>query len=270
MSPRDAWNRLSRRGSSPVEDGHHISNIQAHLVAATGEFVGTFFFLYMAYSGQLMVLNQYSSLAVAGGASSETIVFISLVYALSLLLIASMVAGGLVEAMYTVDVSVIGNVNTILVSGTSTAQGLFIEMFLTAQLVFVILMLAVEKSKDTFMAPIGIGLALFVAELSGKFLPNSRQELLIYSQHPDANNRQTGVFFTGGSLNPARSFGCAVAARSFPSYHWIYWLGPALGASLAALYYRFVKWAHYEEANPGQDSTGTDIEAGKNSRNAEV
>lgn len=66
-----------------------------------------------------------------------------------------------------------------------------------------------------------------------------------------------GVFYTGGSLNPARSFGCAVAGRSFPRYHWIYWLGPAMGASLAALYYRFVKWAHYEEVNPGQDSAGT-------------
>lgn len=66
----------------------------------------------------------------------------------------------------------------------------------------------------------------------------------------------TGVFYTGGSLNPARSFGCAVAGRNFPGYHWIYWLGPVLGAALAALYYRFVKWAHYEEVNPGQDSAG--------------
>lgn len=30
-----------------------------------------------------------------------------------------------------------------------------------------------------------------------------------------------------------------------------------MGAALAALYYRFVKWAHYEEVNPGQDSSGT-------------
>lgn len=81
-----------------------------------------------------------------------------------------MVAGGLVSAMFGGEIS---NVNTILVSGTSIAQGLFIEMFLTAQLVFVILMLAVEKSKDTFMAPIGIGLALFVAELSGQLFPST-------------------------------------------------------------------------------------------------
>lgn len=81
-------------------------------------------------------------------------------------LLASMVAGGLVEVMFPGSIE---DVTTLLSSGTSVAQGLFIEMFLTAQLVFVILMLAVEKSKDTFLAPIGIGLALFVAELSGKF-----------------------------------------------------------------------------------------------------
>lgn len=82
MAPKDRGNRFSR--ASAVDDGHP-SNIHLHLVAASGEFVGTFFFLYMAYSGQLMVLNQYPSLAVSGGASSETIVYISLVYALSLL-----------------------------------------------------------------------------------------------------------------------------------------------------------------------------------------
>lgn len=76
-----------------------------------------------------------------------------------------MVAGGLARAMFAGDLA---SVNTTLADGTSIAQGLFIEMFLTAELVFVILMLAVEKSRDTFMAPIGIGLALFVAELSGE------------------------------------------------------------------------------------------------------
>jgi aquaporin related protein len=75
--------------------------------------------------------------------------------------------------------------------------GLFLEMFMTAELVFVIFMLAAEKHKATFLAPVGIGLALFIAELAG-------------------------VYYTGGSLNPARSFGPAVVAHSFESYHWIY------------------------------------------------
>lgn len=80
-------------------------------------------------------------------------------------LVASMVAGGLVNAMFP---GPIADANTTLAPGTSTAQGLFIEMFLTAQLVFVIIMLAGEKSKVTFLAPVGIGLALFVSELSGE------------------------------------------------------------------------------------------------------
>jgi hypothetical protein len=58
-------------------------------------------------------------------------------------------------------------VRTNLGGGTSIVQGLFIEMFLTAELVFTIFMLAAEKHKGTFIAPVGIGLSLFVAELTG-------------------------------------------------------------------------------------------------------
>jgi aquaporin related protein len=79
-------------------------------------------------------------------------------------LLACMCAGGLVECMFPGD---IGVVNTSLSGGTSIAQGVFIEMFMTAELVFVVLMLAAEKSKSTFIAPIGIGLALFVAMMGG-------------------------------------------------------------------------------------------------------
>lgn len=42
-------------------------------------------------------------------------------------------------------------------------------MFLTAELVFTIFMLAAEKHKGTFLAPIGIGLAMFIAELAGVY-----------------------------------------------------------------------------------------------------
>lgn len=59
------------------------------------------------------------------------------------------------------------DVRTSLRIGTSITQGLFIEMFLTTQLVFTIFMLAAEKHKATFIAPVGIGLSLFIAELTG-------------------------------------------------------------------------------------------------------
>ena len=64
-------------------------------------------------------------------------------------LLACMCAGGLVECMFPGD---IGVVNTSLSGGTSIAQGVFIEMFMTAELVFVVLMLAAEKSKSTSRA----------------------------------------------------------------------------------------------------------------------
>lgn len=40
---------------------------------------------------------------------------------------------------------------------------------MTAQLVITIFLLAAEKHKGTFLAPIGIGLSLFIAELAGVF-----------------------------------------------------------------------------------------------------
>ncbi|KAK4207412.1 aquaporin-1 [Rhypophila decipiens] len=247
----------------------HLSTMQKHLVATAGEFVGTFLFLYFSYAGNLMAASRASAMApasVGGGMSSETVIFIALAYSFSLLvnvwafyrisgglfnpaitlalclsnqlpwtrgilfiptqLIASLCAGGLVSAMFPIPIS---EANSVLGGGTSIAQGLFMEMFFTALLTFVVLMLAVEKSKDTFLAPIGIGLALFVAMIAG-------------------------TAYTGASLNPARSLGCAVAARAFPGYHWIYWLGPVLGALLASALYWLAKYLHYDQANPGQDA----------------
>lgn len=75
--------------------------------------------------------------------------------------------------------------------------GLFIETILTAQLVLTVYMVAVEKHKSTFLAPLAIGLTLFTAHLAG-------------------------IHFTGASLNPARSFGPDLVTMNFPSYHWIY------------------------------------------------
>lgn len=139
-------------------------------------------------------------------------------------MLAGMASAGVVSAILPGPL----NVSTILGPGVSAAQGVFLEMFLTSLLIFTIFMLAAEKHKATYLAPIGIGLAFFVAEL-------------------------VGVFFTGGSLNPARSFGPCVVTRSFPSYHYIYWFGPLMGTLLAWGMYRTVKSVEYQTVNPGQD-----------------
>lgn len=59
--------------------------LKNHFVAATGEFVGTFMFLYFAFAAHMMIVNNTVERTVGGGASSQTIVFISLAYGLSLL-----------------------------------------------------------------------------------------------------------------------------------------------------------------------------------------
>jgi len=47
----------------------------------------------------------------------------------------------------------------------------------------------------------------------------------------------TGGPFTGAAMNPARAMGPMIASLSFPSYWYIYWIGPVIGAALAGLIY---------------------------------
>lgn len=49
----------------------------------------------------------------------------------------------------------------------------------------------------------------------------------------------TGGPFTGGSMNPARSFGPALWNNDFEA-HWIYWVGPLAGAAVTSAFYRAV------------------------------
>src|SRR5450756_470887 len=53
------------------------------------------------------------------------------------------------------------------------------------------------------------------------------------------------VYYTGGSLNPARSFGPAAVAHDFTSDHWIYWVGPFVGSVLAVGFYQLMKGLEY-------------------------
>ena len=157
----------------------------------------------------------------------------------NILIAISQILGGIAASAVVLNIFPGGlEVQTTLGEGTSQLQGFLIELFLTFQLLVTIMMLAGEKHAATFMAPIGVGLALFIAELSG-------------------------VSATGGSLNPARSFGPALVLWDFPREHWIYWAGPTAGAVLAAGLYKFLKILDYERANPGQDGSGKPLDEGR-------
>lgn len=143
-------------------------------------------------------------------------------------MLAGMSAAAVIEALLPGPLMVSTNLSV------SIARGIFIEMFLTSFLVFTIFMLAAEKHKATYLAPIGIGLALFVAHL-------------------------VGVCYTGAGLNPARSFGPCLATLDFPRYHYVYWVGPLMGTFLAIGMYKIVKLVECEVLNPGQDGDGREV-----------
>ena len=84
-------------------------------------------------------------------------------------IVGGIVAAELVQALFHGELAV----STTLGGGTTIAQGVIIEFILTAQLVFTIFMLAAEKHEGKFLASIGIGLSLFIAELVGQFTPTA-------------------------------------------------------------------------------------------------
>lgn len=99
-------------------------------------------------------------------------------------------------------------------AGITSGGGLAIEIILTFILVFVIFATAMDSNGPVHLAPIAIGLAVMV-------------DIFV------------GLPLTGASMNPARTFGPALVAGAW-SDHWIFWVGPLTGASIAALFYQYV------------------------------
>jgi aquaporin related protein len=65
--------------------------VKNHIVAATGEFIGTVMFLFFAFAAHIMIISQSAEVPLATGnegASAQNVVFISLAYGMSLLVTA--------------------------------------------------------------------------------------------------------------------------------------------------------------------------------------
>lgn len=93
-------------------------------------------------------------------------------------------------------------------------NGVFVEAILTFFLVFTVFATAVDTRAPKSVYGFAIGLVLVFDILMGGPL-------------------------TGASMNPARTFGPAVASGFFRN-HLVYWIGPLVGGSLAALVYHHV------------------------------
>ncbi|CAL9101109.1 Major intrinsic protein [Musa troglodytarum] len=100
-------------------------------------------------------------------------------------------------------------------AGVGAVEGVVMEIIITFALVYTVYATAVDPKRGSVgtVAPIAIGLIV------------------------GANILAAGPF-SGGSMNPARSFGPAVASGDFADL-WVYWVGPLIGGGLAGLVYTY-------------------------------
>jgi aquaporin NIP len=100
-------------------------------------------------------------------------------------------------------------------AGTSTGTALVYEIVLTAFLMFVIISVATDTRAVGAAAAIAIGGTVALDALFGGPI-------------------------TGASMNPARSFGPALASGTWTDF-WIYVVGHVIGASIGAFTYQFIR-----------------------------
>lgn len=123
------------------------------------------------------------------------------------------VAAGLALRAVFPDAWQASNIGTpALGAGITPVLGIGIEAVLTALLVLAVIGTAVD-SRGPKIGGLAIGLAVAADILVGGPL-------------------------TGAAMNPARWFGPAVAAGAFADWY-VWWIGPAIGAAVAAVLYRF-------------------------------
>ncbi|XP_054644601.1 aquaporin-4-like isoform X2 [Dunckerocampus dactyliophorus] len=97
----------------------------------------------------------------------------------------------------------------------SVGNALVVEILISFQLIFTVFATCDHKRSDLKgSSALAIGLSVCVGHLFA-------------------------IPYTGASMNPARSLGPAVITWSWEN-HWVYWVGPALGGSVAAALYEYL------------------------------
>lgn len=215
------------------------------------EVVGTFILVY-AIASAATVYSDTGQLGVIGIGLVHALVLTAIVYAIGYrsgsqvnpavtigLLVARKIKGK--EAAVYIAAQIIGAVigaavvysifgsdmsaSVTLPLDDNVVRALILETVMTFTLVYVVL--ATTSSRNFKIAPLA-GVAIgFTLGLNVMF----------------------GGAITGGSLNPARSFGPALIMGDF-NYHWIYWIAPITGGLIAAGVYKAM---HKDSDLPGEE-----------------
>lgn len=212
------------------------------------EIVGTFILVY-AIASAATVYSNSGQLGVIGIGLVHALVLTAIVYAIGYrsgaqvnpavtigLLVAKKIGGK--EAVVYIIAQIIGAViaaavvysifgsemsaSVTLPSEDNVVRALILETVMTFTLVYVVLATTTSKNFKTLpLAGLAIGFTLGL-------------------------NVILGGSITGGSLNPARSFGPALITWDFV-YQWIYWIAPIAGGIIAAGVYKLLHTKEEQE-----------------------
>lgn len=103
-----------------------------------------------------------------------------------------------------------------MASGVGEWHAVLLEVVMTFGLVYTVYATAIDPKRGHIatVAPLAIGFVV-------------------------GANILAGGPFDGATMNPARPFGPALVGWRW-RHHWIYWVGPFVGAALAGLVYEFL------------------------------
>ncbi|XP_043707482.1 probable aquaporin PIP2-2 isoform X1 [Telopea speciosissima] len=184
-----------------------------------------------AFGGMIFILV-YCTAGISGGHINPAVTFglfvgrkISLIRAVMYMVaqcLGAICGVGLVKAFQkTYFVRYGGGANQVA-HGYTKGVGLAVEIIGTFVLVYTVFSATDPKrnARDSHvpvLAPLPIGFAVFMVHLAT-------------------------IPITGTGINPARSLGAAVIYNKGKAWddHWIFWVGPFIGAAIAALYHQYV------------------------------
>ncbi|KAJ4963144.1 hypothetical protein NE237_023083 [Protea cynaroides] len=184
-----------------------------------------------SFGGMIFVLV-YCTAGISGGHINPAVTFglflarkVSLIRAVAYMVaqcLGAICGVGLVKAFMKHDFNSLGGGTNSVSHGYSKGTALGAEIIGTFVLVYTVFSATDPKrsARDSHvpvLAPLPIGFAVFMVHLAT-------------------------IPITGTGINPARSFGAAVIYNQDKIWdeHWIFWVGPFVGALAAAIYHQYI------------------------------
>ncbi|KAJ8438442.1 hypothetical protein Cgig2_004552 [Carnegiea gigantea] len=192
-----------------------------------------------AFGGMIFILV-YCTAGISGGHINPAVTFglflarkLSMVRAIMYMVaqcLGAICGVGLVKAFQSAYYDRYGGGANELSAGYSKGTGLGAEIIGTFVLVYTVFSATDPKrsARDSHvpvLAPLPIGFAVFMVHLAT-------------------------IPVTGTGINPARSLGAAVIYNNRKAWddHWLFWVGPFIGAAIAAFYHQYILRASFVKA----------------------